>query len=348
MQKVKFMKYEEYKVEDFLADPEFRNWVVSPKQSSQLFWGKWMEGHPGQKKTIESAREIILSLKFAQGEIILKEEKEDILKKLLNGQHKRLNKPRNQGSKWWNYGIAASFLLLLSLSVYLNFNSRSGNMNDHQESIVQVVKENPRGQKTKVTLPDGTMVWLNSESRIEYASAFVDKRTVRLKGEAFFEVAKDPNKPFEVYANGTLTTALGTSFNINAFSENDVEVGLVTGKISVETPTGNKKGRVYAVPGEKVIYNSQSADLLVRPYDNLDFIKWTDRIIVFKRAGFKEIKDQLERWYGVTINVSNQNKEMTFTGEFKNESLERVLERLAFVEKFSFRINEEQVNIIFD
>lgn len=341
------MKYEKYKVEDFLADPEFRNWVVDPKQSSQLFWGKWMEGHPEQEKTIKSAREIILSLKFAQGETILKEEKEDLLKELLNGQESRLGKSASRNKSWFYYGVAAAILLLLSFSIYL-FDGSALEEKEIVESVAEVVKENPKGQKAKITLPDGTSVWLNSESRIEYSSVFGEKRTVRLNGEAFFEVKENPDKPFEVYANGTITTAVGTSFNINAFGEKDVEVGLVTGKISVETASGNKMNKVYAVPGETVVYDAKSSDLLVKLHDNLDFIKWTDRIIVFKRASFGQIKEQLERWYGVTINVINENKKMTFTGEFKNESLERVLERLAFVEKFSFHLEEENVNIIFD
>jgi hypothetical protein len=85
----------------------------------------------------------------------------------------------------------------------------------------------------------------------------------------------------------------------------------------------------------------------VRLYANLDFIQWTNRIIVFKRANYQQIKKKLERWYDVTINVKNADKEMTFTGEFKNESLEMILERMAFVEKFDFEIKDKQVDIIF-
>ena len=105
--------------------------------------------------------------------------------------------------------------------------------------------------------------------------------------------------------------------------------------------------RVFANPGEMVIYNANSGVLNVQAYADLDFIKWTNRIIVFKGADYQQIKKKLERWYDVTINVKNADKKMTFTGEFKNESLELILERMAFVEKFDFKIKGKQVDIIF-
>lgn len=340
------MIYEKYKIEDFLSDPEFKNWVLHPTESSQLFWKNWMESHSDQKKVIQSAREIILTLKFQSAEKISMEEKEAALKKVLKKQKTDLGENNNFRIPRIYYKVAAAVLFLVSVSFYL-FNQNIKENQNIQQPITQIVKENPKGQKTKIKLPDGSEVWLNSESRLEYPSVFTGNRQVSLRGEAFFEVVKDPNKPFEVLSNGVLTTALGTSFNINAFEENSVVVGLVTGKISVETKDSLKEDRVFANPGEMVVYNSNNGILNVQLYANLDFIQWTNRIIVFKRANYQQIKKKLERWYDVTINVKNADKEMTFTGEFKNESLELILERMAFVEKFDFEIKGKQVDIIF-
>lgn len=340
------MNYEDYKIEDFLSDPEFKNWVLYPTESSQLFWINWIESHSDQKKAIQSAREIILSLKFQSAEKISSEERENSLKKVLNQQKNELEYTKVFKSTKLYYGVAAAILLLISVSFYLMDQSVEVNPNVPQP-IAQLVKENPKGQKTLITLPDGSKVWLNSESRLEYPSAFNEKRQVALHGEAFFEVAKNPDKPFEVFSNGVLTTALGTSFNINAFEKNSVVVGLVTGKISVETDGVTNEDRVFANPGEMVIYNANSRVLNVKTYADLDFIKWTNRIIVFKRADVQQIKKKLERWYDVTINVKNADKKITFTGEFENESLELILERMAFVEKFDFKIKGKQVDIIF-
>ena len=340
------MNYDDYKIEDFLSDPEFKNWVLHPTESSQLFWKNWVESHSNQKKVIQSAREIILSLKYQSTEKISIEEREGALKKILNKRKTNLEYNNILRIPKIYYRVAAAVLLLISVSFYIT-DQDNKEIQHVQQPIAQVVKENPKGQKTKIILPDGSKVWLNSESRLEYPSVFNGKRQVSLRGEAFFEVAKNPNKPFEVFSNGVLTTALGTSFNINAFEENSVVVGLVTGKISVQTNNTLKEDMVFANPGEMVVYDANNGDLNVQLYANLDFIQWTNRIIVFKRANYQQIKKKLERWYDVTINVKNADKEMTFTGQFKNESLELILERMAFVEKFDFKIKGKQVDIIF-
>ena len=339
------MDYKKYKLEDFLSDTEFKNWVLNPTHESQLFWEKWMEAYPDQKEMILSAREIIISFQFQKAETISSDQKDDLLKDILD-QERVVSARTGNGYKFY-HTIAASILLLISFSFYYFYFSKTDEAKP-PEIVTQIVKENPRGQKTKFTLPDGSKVWLNSDSRIEYPSKFLGKRTISLQGEAFFEVAENPEKPFEVTSRGIITTALGTSFNIRAFKDHHVEVGLVTGRISVETEGSDKNTKVYAGPGEMVTYNKERNGLQVIHYNDLDFIKWTSRIIVFKRASFPEIKEKLERWYDVQINVYNLKRQMTFTGEFKNESLERILERVAFVEKFSFEINEKQVNIFFE
>lgn len=337
------MSYEKYDLEDFLSDPEFKNWVLRPTESSRLFWSKWIEANPEQKEVIASAREILLSLQFQSAEKISIEEREDILEKLLD---KGRNRDSGKANRFrFYYVVAASILLLISTPIYFLVDEENTDRRDTFQPVVQIVKENPRGQKTKIKLPDGSTVWLNSESRLEYLGVFKGKRKVLLEGEAFFEIAENPDMPFEVYTNGVVTTALGTSFNVNTFQRNTVSIGLVSGRISVGME--DQKEKVFANPGEMVVYDVDKRNLNVLNYDNLDFVKWTNRIIVFKRANFNEIKEKLERWYDVTIKVKNVNKNLTFTGEFKNESLESILERMAFVEKFDFKLNGKQVEIIF-
>ena len=337
------MAYENYQLEDFLADTEFKNWVLNPTPASQLFWEKWMDAHPDQRQTILSAREILLTFQFQKAETIPTTEKNELLKEILN--QPTINTPYRQRRNFY-YGVAASLLLILSVLSYVRYFSPPPP--PVEEVIALVVKENPRGQKTRITLPDGSKVWLNSDSRLEYASKFIDKRKILLKGEAFFEVAEDPQKPLEVHSDGIITTALGTSFNISAFEDHDIEVGLVTGKISVESSMEKGGARVIVSPSEKAVYSHKSKKLVVSPYHNLNFLKWTRRVIVFKKAGFAEIEERLERWYDVDITAHNLNRKITFTGEFNNESLERVLERMAFVEKFSFKMQAKRIDIFFE
>jgi transmembrane sensor len=169
-----------------------------------------------------------------------------------------------------------------------------------------------------------------------------------LNGEAYFEVAKDPEKPFRVISNGLVTTAIGTAFNIRAFNEQEeVEVLLVSGEVSVEKSV-NQQEKIFIEPGEKVIYDLHNNTLHQSLSKGNRAILWKDGIISFRKAGFQEIKNKLERWYGVKIEVQHLNRELSYTADFDNESLERVLERMAFTEKFSFKMKEDTIKIKFD
>ncbi len=338
------MNYEDFKLEDFLSCEEFRDWVIRPTASSHQFWEKWMQGHPEKREVILEARELIKSFQYQAAEVVSDDEKGDLLSDILNQPTPAC---KSIDVSKIIYMVAASFVLLFV--AYFAFQTVSQQPEIEVEvSVREIVKENPRGQKTRITLPDGSKVWLNSESSIRYKSRFDTFRTIHLTGEAFFEVAHNPEKPFKVIANEVETTALGTSFNVTTLNDNHVEVGLVAGKVQVTYDKGNAPSTVSLEKGEMAVLCQTCQSLEVAPYADLDFIKWTTGTIVFKRAGFKDIKKKLERWYDVTVTSNDPDRSMTFTGEFTNESMERVLERMAFVEQFSFEIKDKQVKIIFE
>ncbi|MEX0313544.1 MAG: FecR family protein [Allomuricauda sp.] len=342
------MDYHEYELEDFLADPEFRNWVLKPNPASHFFWKKWLAANPSKRDTIFAAKEIILSLKFHSCNSIDDEDQGELLKSILR---KRRTASDVKKMMWRRVAMqtAACTLLFFGLSIGHRM-STTAELNPALTSLKYIVKENFKGQKSRVTLPDGYTVFLNNNSRISYASKFTNEREIFLEGEAFFEVKKDPTKPFLVNSNGLVTKALGTSFNIKAHRGKKVEVGLVTGKISVSSVAEDENVKIIDDKGGKAIYDAFDGQLDISAYEDMDFYKWTKRILVFKAADFNEIKVALENWYDVDITVQNLNRRITYTGEFPSESLENVLERIAFVEKFSFEINEEnerEVTILF-
>ncbi|MDN5204201.1 FecR family protein [Fulvivirgaceae bacterium BMA10] len=336
------MTYENYKLEDFLFDLEFKNWVLAPTEDSQLFWEQWIKGHPEQLETILTAKEIILTLEYQEPKSVSIEEQNELLKGIL------IHKPERSSAKtkFGYYSIAASILILLAASFYY-FHFIKTDATDTPSLITQVVKENPRGQKTKIALPDGSVAWLNSDSRIEYSSDFTGERNIHLRGEAYFEVVKNPEKPFKVYSGDVVTTALGTSFNVQAFENHHIKIGLVTGKISVSVDQSDMEPRTVDSPGQTVLYNKEVNELTLSFSKELDFFKWTEKTIVFEDANIAEVKEVLERWYNVDITIKNLNRKIMYTGEYKNESLERILQRMSFVEKFSYEIKGKEVEINF-
>ena len=356
------MNYEKYQIEDFLQDEEFKRWVLNPDTESEVFWNNWIISHPHQREVILKAREMLLSFDFKTTEPG-QEDYEEVLLNILKGDAlgPMPGKESDTGPHPWvrltklAIRLAGVFLILMAtLVVYLR--SRERVDTGSEMHVKYITKENPRGQKSQISLPDGTVLWLNSESRIVYPERFnADKRVVELKGEAFFEVAEDMNRPFMVQMNNLQVVALGTSFNISAFPEDqNVAVSLVTGKVLVKEniPLGMKKKphfeQIVMVPGEKLLYDLQDFSIQKSYYDFKTDIVWKDGTIYFENASYQEVKTKLERWFNVKFILKNgENRQWNYSGEFNRESLDRILERIGFVEGFEFQKKDHEVIITY-
>lgn len=333
------MEYHQYNLEDFLVDPEFRNWVLRPDPSNHFFWKKCLDANPGLKRKAMAAKEIILSLEFRSPEASDTMDKGDFLKIILAQKGPR---EAPWGKLWLHWGMQAAACVLALIALTLGLHAHTSTKIVAQDNrSTSVVKENLRGEKSKIGLPDGSTVYLNNNSKISYRSKFDSKREIFLQGEAFFEVAKDSTRPFLVHANGLLTKALGTSFNIKAPPGEPVEVGLVQGKILVSPNYGEQHARVIDDQGGKATFDVERGKLDISTYPDMDFYQWTKRIIIFKAASFEEVRETLENWYNVDIGVENLQRPINFTGRFQGQSLETVLEQLAYTERFTFAIDKE-------
>ena len=213
--------------------------------------------------------------------------------------------------------------------------------------VEMVTKHNPPGQKTKVYLSDGSTVFLNSDSKIEYPADFVANRQIFLEGEAFFTVNKDSLHPFMVVAKGISTTALGTSFNVSTFVEDErVKVTLISGQIKV-----NKVGTVDHLvlnPGEESILSEQEQGFHKKQVDVNKSILWVEGILTFENTPFHEVVKLLERWYGVDIEIRGKTSRSLCSGTFRNnEILDNVLNVLSSSVGFEYQLNGKKVTINF-
>jgi transmembrane sensor len=209
-----------------------------------------------------------------------------------------------------------------------------------------VLKENPKGRKSIVQLPDGSVVRLNSESRITYPEHFSNhERVVHLVGEAFFEVKENKESPFSVVTGDIITTVLGTSFNIQAWDdESTINVSLAAGKVSV-SKIGSSIGQAYYLnPGEKIIHEKNSNVFNMMNFDNLEEMGWKDGVLVFKQANLSEVINKISRWYDVEFElIGRQNEAWSFDGRFINESLNDVLETLSYTYKIDYKFVNKKV-----
>jgi len=248
--------------------------------------------------------------------------------------------------------IAASLVILLIIVPVLKFTLQEKQLVEVAPAIKMEFRKNPQGQKSLLSLPDGSRIKLNAESSIEFAEGLQGKtRLIKLRGEAFFEVAEDSTRPFVVQLYDSIRVmALGTSFNISAYNDDDnIEVALATGKVQVQNYYKNlldDNNEQILSPGEAYQFNKKNGEAKNRKFDLRKTLGWKDGILYFNDTPFKEIHRTLERWYGVDIQLNkSENRIASFTGEFKDETLKNVLENMSVACKFKYGIKGKKVII---
>jgi hypothetical protein len=170
----------------------------------------------------------------------------------------------------------------------------------HEEKLTV---STPMGRDYYVVLPDGTKVWLNADTELAFPSHFTGaRREVRLKGEAYFEVAKDKTHPFVVHNNLFSTTVLGTKFNIRTYNQSSANVVLVEGKVALESKKSNTIQTI--VPGQKAQLTS-SGHFAVQHVDTYAYIQWKEGYFYFNNVPLVEIMQELGRWYNVDVVIEN-------------------------------------------
>ena len=281
----------------------------------------------------------------------------------IHGERVATNKHINRSTKakkelkfypFW-FRVAASISVLLVISFFLIRQPFiPEEVTSPKEATNFVIKSTSPSERLTVRLNDGSQVILNTDSKITYRKEFEPhQRVISLEGEAFFVVEKDKKRPFSVEANGIITTALGTSFNVNTNmeKEGEVEIALVEGEVKVHNEnviSGSENNTLFLKSGEKLAIGT---DGLRRTKLNVkETVGWKDGIIYFESVPFATVMHTLEKNYDVQFVVGYKNKEQRhqrYSGEFKNKSLEYILKNLSFSSDFTFEINGNNVKIIF-
>lgn len=197
-----------------------------------------------------------------------------------------------------------------------------------------------------IQLPDGSKVTLNRHSQLRYPQTFGKERMVELNGEAYFEVSKNPEKPFRVKTNGVTVSVLGTHFNVNAYAADSlVETTLLEGSVAV---SDNRNGnQVVLNPNETAVYRKASGMLTLHSEsDARNEISWCKGILSFDNTPMGEIARELSHYFNVTIQIKGEHlRNYKLSARFKqDETLEEILDMLAPIGGFTYRT--AQPNII--
>jgi|HubBroStandDraft_2_1064218.scaffolds.fasta_scaffold106482_2 transmembrane sensor len=227
------------------------------------------------------------------------------------------------------------------------------------------------GSRTHLTLPDGTLVWLNAGSRLTYGKNYnTTTREVNLNGEAFFDVAHNPQKPFLIHTARIDVQVLGTRFNVKSYpSDRTTEATLIRGSIAVLI-RDRPSEKIILRPDEKLVVANDTGILhrlnpgryaAASPGDPLVAIRqptyeqktgaiietsWVDNKLTFREETFGDLARLMERWYGVTIQFADPALEqMQFTGSFEEETIQQALDALKYTARFSYQIESNLIII---
>jgi len=247
---------------------------------------------------------------------------QQILNNIFSRIHKRAKKRR-----YMFIGAAVAAVLVLISSVFFQMNFFQNDLRYHEITV-------DNGEKLVVLLSDGSKAWLNAGSKLIYPEQFAkNKRDVYMTGEVYFEIANNPAKPFFVNVEDMVVEVIGTSFNVNAYPENDdVTVYLKEGKVELSLP-GNKYPNVLISPGETLIYSKSRNKSTVVANEEYDIMsRWKEDEMSFFNTPLKKVLATMERYYDVKFTIADE-RVLTYTYTFSSqkEPIDKILEKMEII-----------------
>ncbi len=263
----------------------------------------------------------------------------------------------------WYIGLAVAASLIFAVILFPSlFNKK--------EPVLAAAERNEistgNGSRTKVQLPDGSLVWLNAGSNLHYDKSFgISVRHVTLSGEAFFDVVKNKEKPFIIQTSSIDIKVVGTAFNVKAYpGDRTTETSLIRGIIEV-TIRNRPNDKIILSPNEKLIvennpFNKVRATTKERsePFVSINPIKrnntdstineiqWVENRLVFENETLQDIALKMERWYNVNIEIQTQKMmDKRISGSFVNENIDQAMEALSITGKFHYKRTNDTIII---
>lgn len=243
---------------------------------------------------------------------------------------------------------AAIIILLCGISslffLWQSERTASEMVGEYKEYVVEV----PDGAKSKITFPDGSVVWLNAGSKVKYDSNFAkESRNVELSGEGYFEVSKNKELPFVVNTGKLTVKVLGTKFNLKSYEEDsEVKVTLKEGAVKVgDFPTD--AAPVVLKPNQRFTYKKINQSMQVDSVDASHIENWRNGAMTFERVSLGDITKELKRQYDIPIRIENESlRNIVYYSDFQeNVTIEKVLEILSSGNKFRYEVKPGLIRI---
>lgn len=365
-------RYNDFSVEDFVWDDFFRQWTLSPTPETDALWDDWIDANPEMLEKVEQAKAIVLSLRLHEPEIG-DAEINQVVKETVGRITEAGEEPARTSRRlipafsipWMQFAASVALIMLLGWAVYSVMIKREekpqlgqqDNMIERSEALTE--KVNSTSQTIELALSDGSKISLAPKGRIRYPERFDgERREVFLEGEAFFDIAKDPEHPFLVYANGLVTKVLGTSFRIKAYGDSrEVTVEVKTGKVSVfaqsdphlkEKVADKELQGVVLTPNQKIIYARNEVKMVKTLVEKPEIVvsKAETPQFEFEDTPASDVFNTIGRAYGIDILYDEALlKDCPLTARLDNQTLHDKLNIICKAVESSYEIVDGQVII---
>jgi len=329
--------------------------------SIELFWNQKNDSLNINDETEEERFHLILNAESEESLIKADKNPRSVITRLNFKKYK------------WIFAAAASVMVFFAIRLFFKEGSALELLPPLRTGVQEVFVK--PGSKSKIILPDGTVVRLNSSSKLRYNNDFNKNiREVSLEGEAYFDVTKNPKHPFIVHTSNIDITVLGTVFNVKSYEQDQtIETTLLRGSIEVYNKNNASAPIVILKPNEKLIFRKEVSEKIkpknsvtasvantivaenisisTLPANKPDSLKnetsWLYNKLIIDNDDFTKMAEKMERWYGVKIEVlSPELEQYHFKGIFENETIEQALNALQLTAKFRYKINNDNIKIM--
>lgn len=287
-------KYLNFTFEDFINDPDFRDWALRPDPGNDELWVSWCENHPEMVKEVELAKSILIKMGHPKF-LISSEESTILLEKIQSHSSSIFSGGKTQANKAFYWPYAAVGIILISLSFFL-----------WKETSKEILHQTAFGETKEIRLPDSSIVILNSNTKVTFDSNWKNQssRQVSIEGEAFFSIThQKDHQPFRVITSrGISVEVLGTEFNMYSRSQ-ETKVVLSSGLVTLSFPMDEKEGKILMEPGELVEF--KESQFQRKKVNTANYTSWTDNVLNLDKTSLVEIIKMAKENYGINVIVEN-------------------------------------------
>jgi transmembrane sensor len=329
---------------DFLNDAGFINFHFKLDARDEFWWNNWILNNPGKSNLINEAKDILNMLSFT----IPDDEYNTELQKIKEAISRKTNAEQNKGLfkllksapvKHIAWRLTSAAVLILISAIYL-VNYFISSDNDLKEHL------NGTGKNLTVILEDATEVALSPGSRLQYGTFSSTERNVILQGSANFEVTKNKNAPFKVFAGKIVATVLGTSFDVKNDSDSMIIVDLKSGSLKVAVAhKGILAQEVLLEPNQRAVFSNFRLVKVVQPSEKNNEKATTGQNVEFNKNDFLQVADIMSKTFGIVlINESGINN-WKFSGQFNNSTALEIIESICLIKGLTSSVKGDTIII---